>query len=121
MKSATLKSIRNHLGMERGALAQDLDVGSWKVLLWEMGLLPVPDIDARRVAALLAMQDTNDFKRKRGLRCEQMDAWDAQPDHEDPDEEDAFLDQVSRHMKTCRTCLAIDKYMNDRIEEVLRA
>lgn len=121
MKSAQLVAAREYLRMDRGALARAMGVGSWKLRLWEMGLLPIPATDARQVAVFIALQDTEQFQKRRGMRCRQMAEWDAMPDHDDPDEEDAFLDEVGRHMKECRTCLAVEQYKNDRIEEILRA
>lgn len=121
MKSNQLTAAREYLRMDREALARAMGVAAWKLRLWEMGLLPVPRADARQVAVFVALQDTEEFQKRRGMRCKQMAAWDAQPDHEDPTLEEAFLDEVARHMKECRTCLAVEKYKNDRIEEILRA
>ena len=100
---------------------ESADDGTVALKLQEMGLLPIPATDARQDAVFIALQDTEQFQKRRGMRCRQMAEWDAMPDHDDPDEEDAFLDEVGRHMKECRTCLAVEQYKNDRIEEILRA
>lgn len=77
--------------------------------------MKVPKAHRKHLQFMAAVEERAALRESSGMKCEWMDRWDARHVPDDMEKELAHFEEANRHRAKCRTCKAIEKYVNDRL------
>src|SRR6185436_9335864 len=106
---------RKTLGFTQEALAAELNLTPSVIAAWEAGTVRIPRRFEDQLRYDAAVKERRDAVAASGLReCEVDKAWESEKVPTDPKAMNEWLERGLKHRASCPTCIAIDKFVEER-------
>jgi hypothetical protein len=106
---------RHVLGLSAEQLAVDLHLSEETITQWEAGKARIPKVYARQIAWRAAVTERQQALVLSGLpECGWVGQWETQPEPKRLEDRLRRLESLQHHSQTCSTCLARQRYVDDR-------